>query len=191
MAHVKKEVPVRNRFFFQVDIDSACRKKIERYRLQVDRDSCSCRRFLACQDSRIKLGETRRGLLCLELPICLWSTTWRRRDEDLHQWHGGPRVTVRVHRAQYFCSKSAGIFPCDMCDRGQKLLQQIAGTASTELARRKIFSDSWRYSSFSRTALHLHIHELLLNRVSFLDFKFRNLDQTVAVVGLLMISNHN
>jgi hypothetical protein len=78
-----------------------------------------------------------------------------------------------------------------MCDRGQKLLQQIAGNASTELARRKIFSDSWRYSSFSRTALHLHIHELLLNRVSFLDFKFRNLDQTVAVVGLLMISNHN
>jgi hypothetical protein len=78
-----------------------------------------------------------------------------------------------------------------MCDRGQKLLQQIAGSASTELARSKIFSDSWRYSSFPWTALDLHIHGLLLNRASFVDFKFWNLDQTVAVVGLLMISNHN
>lgn len=78
-----------------------------------------------------------------------------------------------------------------MCDRGQKLLQQIVGSASIELARRKIFSDSWRYSSFPRTALDLHIHELLLNRASFVDSKFWNLDQTVALVGLLMISNHN
>jgi hypothetical protein len=68
---LEERISGKKQIFLQVDIDSACRKKIERCWLQVDRDSCSCRRFVACQDSRIKLGETRRGLLCLELPICL------------------------------------------------------------------------------------------------------------------------